>query len=325
MKTHANCTRAGNVALFSLCFAAIVLAACGTGPAAAGNGAAHASQRAGGARGSTPLIEMVLVPAGTFDMGSRRGTKNSLDRERPVHRVTLQDFYLGKYEVTQGQYFAVTGLRPSHFVTNPNSEGQDGWEWLPVEMVNWYEALVFCNKLSMMENLDPVYRIKGSVNPGDWGNPPVVRDRDWDSAEIVSGANGYRLPTEAEWEYAARGGKRAKDNAFAGSDTVDTVAWHYGNSKNRLSEVGRKAPNDLDLYDMSGNVMEWCWDWYGDYTEDAQNNPVGPPLNTDPKQLQSRVIRGGAWSTSVHFGRVAYRHNNNPPFQAVNLGFRVAR
>jgi formylglycine-generating enzyme required for sulfatase activity len=266
-----------------------------------------------------PIIEMIFIPGGSFQMGSPRGTAFSLDDERPAHKVTLNNFYLGKYEVTQGQYFEVTGTRPSNFASNPEDSVPDGWKNLPVEMVNWYEALVFCNKLSVKERLEPVYRMNGSTNPGNWGETPLIQKPVWDAVEMIEGSNGYRLPTEAEWEYAARGGEGAKNFIYAGNDNANTVSWYYDNSNFKLHEVGKKSPNGLNLYDMSGNVMEWCWDWMANYSDNSQENPAGPVSG------EFRTIRGGAWSVSVQYSRVAYRHNNNPAYKGVNLGFRVAR
>ena len=267
-----------------------------------------------------PLINMILIPGGNFRMGSERERN-----ERPVHTVTVNSFLLGKYEVTQGEYFAITGERPGNFRTNRDDEGPDGWKKLPVEQVSWYHALVFCNRLSIREGLDPVYRIRGSVFPDRWGEIPEGGNRDWNTVEKISDANGYRLPTEAEWEFAARGGNSSRNFNFAGSNNSGDVAWFFDNSDMRVREVGRKNPNELGLYDMSGNVMEWCWDWFGPYTSGAKDNPVGPPINPDPVQVQFRVIRGGSYSGAVVFCRVTYRHHNLPSFIATNLGFRVAR
>ena len=264
-----------------------------------------------------PLIEMIPIPGNTFRMGSTRET--GLLIEMPAHQVTLNDFLLGRYEVTQGQYFEITGLRPSSCKTNPESRTIEGWKSLPVEMVNWYETLIFCNKLSVRDKLQPVYRINGSTNPDDWGNIPVREaDIQW-AVEWIDGANGYRLPTEAEWEYAARGGPNSNGYRYAGNNNAEQVAWYYDNSDTMSHEIGKKDPNELDLYDMSGNVMEWCWDWQGAYTAGAQENPRGPSSSL------YKIIRGGSWSYAINYCAVAYRHLNYPYYRGVNLGFRVVR
>ena len=268
-----------------------------------------------------PLIDMIMIPGGSFRMGTSDRERN----ERPVHTVTLNGFFLGKYEVTQGEYFEVTGERPSSFRTNTDDDGPDGWKKLPVEQVSWYDALVFCNKLSIKENLHPFYHLKGSFNPDDWGKAPSENNREWNNVERIFDADGYRLPTEAEWEYAARGGGSSRNLTYAGNNNPGGVAWYYDNSQMKVREVGKKTPNELGLYDMSGNVMEWCWDWLGNYSSSAKTNPSGPPTFRDPTRVQYKVIRGGSYSGSVLFCRVAYRHNNTPSFVATNLGFRVAR
>ena len=263
------------------------------------------------------FIEMISVHGGSFRMGGpgESGHVNEL----PAHQGTLQTFLLGQYEVTQGQYFEITGMRPSSCKTNPeNPDPEAGWLTLPVEMVSWYEALAFCNKLSVKEKLKPFYRINGSVNPDDWGAVPEDEDATPWIVELISGANGYRLPTEAEWEYAARGGVHSKDHKYAGSNDPDHVSWYYDNSGTKSHEVGKKAHNELSLYDMSGNVMEWCWDWDSSYAVDASGDPVGP-------SGLYKVIRGGGWSYAADYGLVTYRHANYPYYRAVNLGFRVAR
>jgi formylglycine-generating enzyme required for sulfatase activity len=275
---------------------------------------------------STPLIEMVAVSGGTFRMGNpgnpSRRDSSTLDLEWPRHEVTLRDFYIGKYEVTQGQYLEVTGMKPSSHFKNPDDDSADGWMKLPVESISWYDAVIFCNMLSVKEKLKPVYSLNGSVNPDDWGEPPSRRSLEWETMTMDVKANGYRLPTEAEWEYAARGGAASKGYQYAGSDVAAQVAWYtlpYSRAVVTIHEVGKKQPNEIGLYDMSGNVMEWCWDWLDTYPADPQDNPIGPS-----KGLY-RVIRGGGWSIRPDFSRILFRHNNQAHYFGINLGFRVAR
>jgi uncharacterized repeat protein (TIGR02543 family) len=256
------------------------------------------------------LIEMVWVPGGSFEMGRNLGTGGGSD-VTPLHKVTLSGFYMSGTEVTQEQYQAVMGTNPSRFSGNN----------LPVEQVSWYDTLVFCNKLSVMEGLTPVYRINGSTDPSAWGSVPASNNSTWNAVEIVSGSTGYRLPTEAQWEYAAKGGNGTPGNyTYAGSDIVDNVAWHSGNGGSRTHEVGTKTPNNLGLYDMSGNVWEWCWDWYGSYSSAVQTDPLGASSGS------YRVRRGGSWSNLVEYVRSVYRHYNSvPSLQYNDIGFRLVR
>jgi formylglycine-generating enzyme required for sulfatase activity len=249
---------------------------------------------------------MVRIQGGTFQMGSDNGDSD----EKPVHTVTLSGFYMGKYEVTQKEYQAIMG-------TNPSSSKGDN---LPVTHVSWYDALVFCNKLSIAEGLNPVYRISGSTNPSDWGTVPTSSNSTWDAAVIVSGSNGYRLPTEAQWEYAARGGNGSPgDYTYSGGNNISDVAWYSDNSGNSAYAVGTKQPNGLGLYDMSGNVWEWCWDWYGTYSSGAQTDPVGAVSGA------GRVGRGGGWNAAARYVRSTFRGSYSPSYRFSNLGFRLVR
>jgi formylglycine-generating enzyme required for sulfatase activity len=174
---------------------------------------------------------------------------------------------------------------------------------LPVENVSWYEAVAYCNALSLKEGLTPAYRGSGESMVCDFS------------------ANGYRLPTEAEWEYAAREGTRAYGGyEYAGGDNIEELGWYHGNSGGRTHPVGTKAPNGLGLYDMSGNVWEWCWDWYsGSYERRDQTDPRGPPAGTD------RVDRGGSALYDAEFLRSANRDGYIPTYRYWFLGFRVCR
>ena len=278
------------------------------------------------------LAEMVRVAGGTFTMGSP-DTEVNRDSDETQWQITLTGFSMGKYEVTQEQYETVMESLPSSLTGDTYGKGDN----YPVYYVSWYDALVFCNKLSVLEGLTPAYRIDGETDPDEWGTVPTSWDADspWNSVEIVAGSTGYRLPTEAQWEYAARGGQSANGyKIYSGSDTIDDVAWYSGNNGSSgeptygTKEVGTKNPNELGIYDMSGNVWEWCWDWYGAYPT------TSTPAETDPVGASSgsfRVFRGGDWSNPALYARSASRvngrdpDNDGPSDRSGALGFRLLR
>jgi len=234
---------------------------------------------------------MILVPGGTYQMGDTRNEGDS--DEKPVHSVTLRSFYIGRYEVTQKEWVEIMGGNPSEF-TGDN---------LPVEQVSWYEAINFCNALSDKEGLERYYTVNGEI---------VTQN---------AGKKGYRLPTEAEWEYAAKGGLTGSGSpsTYSGSDNIEEVAWYYGNSGNTTHNVGTKAANELGIYDMSGNVYEWCWDWYGEYSSSPQTNPHGPASGS------YRVLRGGSWLNLALDCRSANRFRYLPDYRNTYFGFRLAQ
>ena len=245
--------------------------------------------------------------------------------------VTLSSFWISPYEVTQEEFESVmTGnqngieTNPSYFPDNP-VQGRR-----PVELVSWYDAIVYCNLLSIKEGLTPCYTIKGSTDPAAWGTSPrstSVGDYNyWKSVTCNFDANGYRLPTEAEWEYAARGGKagitdNSWNNAYSGSNTLDDVAWYSGNSDRKTHEVGKKQANALGLYDMSGNVFEWCWDWNGSRSgyPSGTEDPAGPVTGSN------RVSRGGGCYDDASYCAVSYRYFNYPYYRGNDLGIRLVR
>ncbi len=214
---------------------------------------------------------MIFVKGGSFQMGSN----DSNSDEKPIHSVTVSDFYIGKYEVTQKEWKAVMGSNPS------NWKGDN----LPVERVSWYDAVEFCNKKSEMEGLQKCYSGSGKNITCDFTK------------------NGYRLPTEAEWEYAARGGNKSKGYKYSGSNNIGDVAWYTSNSGSKTHPVGTKRSNELGIYDMSGNVWEWCWDWYDEnyYSISPGSNPRGPNSG------KFAVLRGGSWCFYAYYCRVAVR------------------
>ena len=260
----------------------------------------------------------VLIPAGTFQMGSEKGYSDS----KPVHEVTItKSFYMGKYEVTQAEYEKYC----SYGSSSPSSDKGDGDNY-PAYYVSWYDALVYCNKRSMAEGLTPCYSISGSTDPSKWGTVPTSTDSTWDAVVCDWKANGYRLPTEAEWEYAAR----AEDNTvasltYSGTSDVNKLgeyAWYSSNSNSKTHEVGTKKANGFGLYDMSGNVLEWCWNWF---TISYYAKAEGGSDPTGASSGSNRVHRGGSWDRNSGLCAVSYRNCYHPYGRNNNLGFRVVR
>jgi len=218
--------------------------------------------------------DMVFVKGGTFTMGcTAERAKSCEDDERPAHSVTLSDFYIGKHEVTQKQWYAVMRSNPTAFSKNRN---------LPVDNVSWNEVQEFIRRLNEL-----------------------------------TGKN-YRLPTEAEWEYAARGGDNSGGHKYSGSNNIDKVAWYGDNSELETRSVGNKQPNELGIYDMSGNVREWVNDFYGQYSPVPVTDPQGPSTGSN------RVYRGGSWDDDAEDCRVSDRDYYYPSFRSYILGFRLA-
>jgi formylglycine-generating enzyme required for sulfatase activity len=276
--------------------------------------------------GGGPIIqpsvsyEMVQINAGTFTMGSPSNEPDRVDGETQ-HQVTLtKGFYMGKYQVTQEQYTAVMGTNPSSYSNSPATGEVQGRR--PVEQVSWYDALVFCNKLSMMQGLSPAYRINNSTDPANWGTVPTSNNTTWNAVEIIGTATGYRLPTEAEWEYACRAGTTTAYNT--GATISDNTGWYISNSNYRTHEVGKKPANAWGLYDMHGNVSEWCWDlsdWfdYSYYSSGAQTDPMGASSGS------ARVLRGGSWYDAGTGLRSAKRLWHDPWDLSSDKGIRLVR
>ncbi|NLK49939.1 MAG: SUMF1/EgtB/PvdO family nonheme iron enzyme [Candidatus Cloacimonetes bacterium] len=254
--------------------------------------------------------QMVYVQGGTYTMGDTHGFDGQY---APPHTITVDSFSIGKYLVMQSEFEAIMGSNPSqgHGIGDSN----------PVYSVSWFKAIKYCNLRSMDEGLTPVYTIAGTTNPLYWGEEPTINDPVWCAAICDWDANGYRLPTEAEWEYAARGGTDTYDFLYSGSDDLDAVSWHSGNSGGTTHVVGSKLPNGLGIYDMSGNLFEWCWDWLDSYyyNYSPTHNPRGPASG------EYRIGRGGSWHYEDYYHRVACRMSHRPGNIYPDYGFRVCR
>ncbi|MCF8308249.1 MAG: formylglycine-generating enzyme family protein [Bacteroidales bacterium] len=260
----------------------------------------------GGVNGGTDdvNIEWVEVEGGTFEMGCTEEQSDCDDDETPVHTVTLSSFDISKYEITNAQY--------AEFLNDIdcNSDGSyNDDEFGNVEYID-------------MNDSDCQVEYSGgqfAVESGKANHPVMLVS--WYGANAFAQWAGGRLPTEAEWEFAARGGNQSQGYEYSGSDNLDEVGWYAGNSGDHTHEVGQKQPNELGIYDMSGNVWEWCHDWYDEnyYSNSPENNPQGPSAGTH------RVLRGGSWIVSGGYCRVAYRIRNIPVVTSSYNGFRIAQ
>ncbi len=239
---------------------------------------------------------MVFVQGGTF-----RNTRSNYYNKG----VTVSDYWIGRCEVTQAEWESVMGNNPSYF------RGAN----LPVENVSWYDCIEYCNRRSQLEGLTPVYTIDKTLQ--DPNNTEEYDDIKW-IVTVNWTANGYRLPTEAEWEYAAGGGQLSRSFTYSGSETLNDVAWYDDNSGSTTHSVGIKQANELGLYDMSGNVWEWCWDRCGDNVGTGAN-PSGPNSGS------RRVLRGGSCRSSDDECESVYRGNHSADYRSVDLGFRLLR
>ncbi|MBO4580949.1 MAG: formylglycine-generating enzyme family protein [Bacteroidales bacterium] len=256
------------------------------------------AQESGGGGGETPTgldihtgipcidalaNDMVKVQGGTFLMGAVSGDTLAYDDEKPQHSVTLSDFYICKYEVTQELWQAVMGSTPTYGGGWTAEYGKG--DKYPAYRISWNDCDTFIQRLNAKTGLN------------------------------------FRMPTEAEWEYAARGGNKSQGYTYAGSNTIGDVAWYSSNSDSKTHPVMQKTVNELGLYDMTGNVWEWCSDWFSStyYTESAgASNPKGPSTGSN------RVFRGGGWTTDASNCRVSYRSFNAPFNHYNNIGFRLA-
>ncbi len=241
-------------------------------------------------------IETVLIPAGTFKMGNTGPYSGIIMiQEVPVHNVTIsRDFYMSKYEIIQELYLSLVGTNPSN-LKRPDH---------PVERINWFDAVAFCNKLSDRDGYTKCYKINGSNVTCDWD------------------ANGWRLPTEAEWEYACKAGTSTDFYNGNNESDLDQIAWHSGNSGDSTHVPGLKKPNKFGLYDILGNVFEWVWDWSGNYSGGAETDPTGSSSGA------IKLCRGGSWHNGMPNGmsRSSFRGWMDTPYlYSSTMGIRVVR
>lgn len=268
----------------------------------------------------------IQISGAEFMMGSKNGD------EKPIHKVSLAPYQIAVYElrvsefntfVSATKYKTTAEITGGAFIIDAvknkwRSEKTANWKKpgfgitnnQPVTCISWYDAISYCNWRSENEGLKPCYSVRGNTKPKDWGLGLIICD---------TKANGYRLPTEAEWEFAARAGN--PDNQFSGSNDLMEVGVNFDNNKGMPSEVGSLQPNEFGLYDMTGNVSEWCWDWYssGYYKKSSELNPVGPTLGTH------KLARGGAWYDKADRSKVSYRYYKEPDYCEVGLGFRLVK
>lgn len=263
--------------------------------------------------------KMALIPAGTFEMGSSGGKED----EKPVHTVKLSSFYMNRFEVTNNEYCEFLNDCGNHIekgtpwivlmkesspycgiieIEPGKFKVKEGSENMPAGGVNWYGAVAYCNWLSEKEGLDPCYGSEGKrgTDPSLW---------------IKS--SGYRLPTEAEWEYACRGG--SETDYYWGNEVKDDYLWYRNNSDKMAHNVGEKKENDFGLFDMSGNIFEWCNDFYGPYEDRPSVNPTGPASG------DCRIKRGGDWSLPEEVSKSSARSKSPPERAGLNSGFRIVK
>ena len=272
-------------------------------------------------------FKMIKIEGGDFFIGTQSNelpqpiytTNYKLPNIEIVHKVKLSNFYMAETQVTQELWKNVMGTNLSSFLGKK----------LPIENVSWYDVVIFCNILSQKAGKQPYYKFlneNGQEIHIDYNDPEAKHLPNFQEIEKIKevvrlNTNGFRLPTEAEWEVAARGGKKTKKFKYSGSNFLETVGWFNRNGNGTTHEVAKKQANELGIYDMSGNVYEWCSDWYkSKYNKKEIQNPQGPPKD----YYDRKVLRGGSWDVDAEYCVVSCRTYDNPERRTVSYGFRIA-
>jgi len=245
--------------------------------------------------------KMVMVEGGTFKMSPKENAVDSKTKKKIVYDITVSSFEMAKFEVTVADWKAYTSANKINMPTRPS------WGWndeYPMTNITWVDAIKYCNWLSKVNNLKPAYSKKGEKYVCDFTS------------------EGYRLPSEAEWEYAAKGGNKSKNFAYSGSDDLEMIAWYAENSRKSPQEIGTKLANELGIHDMSGNVWEWCWNYYSPihHLVEKRDNPTGPDRG------EKRAVRGGSWDSSkLDYLKPSNQLSWNPISTNEFFGLRIVR